>query len=177
VMLAIKTVGDPTALASAVTAAVHDIDPSLPVSAMRTMDEVEALATAQRRFQLNLVLVFAVAAMLLAGLGIYGVLAYAVRQRTSEIGTRLALGAAPAALRRAVVKDALRLVAAGLAVGVPLALVVARSLRALLFGIAPYDPITVVGVCLILTMAAWLAAYLPARRASRVDPMVALRCD
>jgi len=177
VLLAVKTSIDPPALAPAVRAAIHEIDPDLPVSAVRTMNDVERLATAQRRFQLTVVLIFAGAAVLLAGLGIYGMLAYTVRQRTNEIGTRLALGASPRAVRRHVVNDALRVVGAGLAVGVPLALMAAATLRALLFGVAPYDPASIAGVCVLLGVTAWLAAYIPARRAAHIDPALTLRCD
>ncbi len=173
--LAIKTTADPAAISSAVRTAVREVDPELPAPAIRTMDEVVTESTAERRFQMNLVLLFAAAAMLLAGLGIYGVLSHAVVQRTNEIGIRLALGAEPGEVRRMVLKDAVVLVGAGLAVGVPLALVVGSSLRALLFGVTPRDVPTIAGACAVLTAAALLAAYVPARRASRVDPMVALR--
>ena len=164
-------------MASAIRAAIRELDPDLPIVGMRTMDDVVAGSIAEKRFQMNLVLLFAVAATLLAGLGIYGVLSYAVTQRTNEIGIRLAIGADPGAVRHLIVKDALHLVAGGLLVGVPLALVAASSLRALLFGVAPQDLPTIIGVCVVLTAAAWLAAYMPARRASRVDPIVALRCE
>jgi predicted permease len=175
--LAIKTATEPAAISSAVRAAIHGLDPDLPVSGIQTMEDVLAESTAQRRFQMSVVLLFAAAALVLAGLGIYGVLSYAVGQRTNEIGIRLALGTDPRAMRGMIVKDALHLVAGGLLVGVPLALVAASSLRALLFAVAPQDLPTVVGVCVVLTAAAWLAAYIPARRASRVDPLIALRCE
>jgi hypothetical protein len=175
--LAIKAGTDPTALASAVKAAIHQIDPDLPVTRIRTMDEVAAESTAERRFQMNLVLIFGAVAIGLVGLGIYGVLSHAVAQRTNEIGIRLALGAGPGALRRMVVSDALGLVGGGLVVGVPLALAAGYSLRALLFGIDAQDVPVVATVCLLLTVVTLLAAYVPARRASRVDPIVALRCE
>ncbi|OFV91816.1 MAG: hypothetical protein A3H95_02535 [Acidobacteria bacterium RIFCSPLOWO2_02_FULL_64_15] len=158
-----------------VRGAIHAIDPALPLSAFRTLDDVVAESMAGRLFQMSLVLSFAVAAMLLAGLGIYGVMSYTVAQRTNEIGIRLALGAQPGSVRRMVLRDALRPVVVGLAFGVPLALVAASSLRSLLFGVVPQDAATVIGVCLALTATASFAAYVPARRASRVDPMVALR--
>jgi len=175
--LAIKAGTDPTALASAVKAAIHQIDPDLPVTRIRTMDEVAAESTAERRFQMNLVLIFGAVAIGLVGLGIYGVLSHAVAQRTNEIGIRLALGAGPGALRRMVVSDALGLVGGGLVVGVPLALAAGYSLRALLFGIDAQDVPVVAAVCLLLTVVTLLAAYVPARRASLVDPIVALRCE
>jgi putative ABC transport system permease protein len=141
------------------------------------MNEVMNESTAERRFQINLVLLFAIVATLLAGLGIYGVLSYTVTQRTNEIGIRLALGARPGGVRRLILYEAMRLVIGGLAVGVPLAVAIGYSLRALLFGVVPQDPVTVVVVCGTITGVALLAAYLPARRASRVDPMAALRCE
>ncbi|OFW28963.1 MAG: hypothetical protein A3G76_15025 [Acidobacteria bacterium RIFCSPLOWO2_12_FULL_65_11] len=162
-------------ISSVVRGAIHAIDPALPLSAFRTLDDVVAESMAGRLFQMSLVLSFAVAAMLLAGLGIYGVMSYTVAQRTNEIGIRLALGAQPGSVRRMVLRDALRPVVVGLAFGVPLALVAASSLRSLLFGVVPQDAATVIGVCLALTATASFAAYVPARRASRVDPMVALR--
>jgi putative ABC transport system permease protein len=177
ILLAIKTVGDPEHVAGAMRAAVHAIDADLPVAAVRTMDTIEALSTAQRRFQLVVIVTFAIASTLLAGVGLYGVLAYAVRQRTSEIGTRLALGAQPSTVWTTVVTDALRLAGAGLLGGVPLGLLGASILRGLLFGVSPCDPLTVASVCIAISITAWLAAYVPARRASRIDPLVALRAE
>ena len=113
--------------------------------------------------------------MLLASLGIYGVMSYAMMQRTHEIGIRLALGAERSALLRMVMGEALGLVGVGLTIGVPAALFAASSLRSLLFGVVPQDAATLIGACLVLTGSAALAAYIPARRASRVDPIVALR--
>jgi putative ABC transport system permease protein len=174
---AVKTPGDPVSLSSAIRAVISSIDAELPLSAFRTMDEVVANSVSQRRFQMNLVLLFGAAAMLLASLGVYGVLSYAVAQRTSEMGIRLALGAERGALLRMVLKQALRPVAVGLAVGVPLALAAASSLRSLLFGVMPQDFTTIVATCAVLMLAGTLAAYVPARRASRVDPIVALRYE
>ena len=147
------------------------------LSALRTMDEVIEGSVAQRRFQTNLVLLFAVAAILLAGLGVYGVLSYGVAQRTTEIGIRLALGADRGAVLRMVLRQALGPVALGLAAGVPLALATGSALRSMLFGVTAQDPATIIGTCLILITAALLAAYWPARRASKVDPLIALRYD
>jgi predicted permease len=177
VSFAIKTAVEPAALATAVRAAIHELDPDMPVAAVRTMEDVVSESTTERRFQRNLVLIFAAAAMLLAGLGVYGTMSYAVTLRTNEIGIRLALGAHPGTVRRAVVKDALRLVAAGLAAGIPAALFATSALRALLFGVSPADPTTLVAVCALFACAGWLAAWVPARRASRVDPIQALRFE
>jgi predicted permease len=174
---AVKTTDDPVALAPAIRAAIRSIDAELPLSAFRTMDEVVEGSVAQRRFQTNLVLVFGAAAMLLASLGVYGVMSYAVTQRTTEIGIRLALGAERGAVLRMMLRQALRPVAAGVAVAVPLALGAASWLRSLLFGVSPQDPTTIAVACLALITAAVLAAYLPARRAANLDPLNALRYE
>jgi ABC-type antimicrobial peptide transport system permease subunit len=126
---------------------------------------------------MNLVLLFGVASLFLAAFGVYGVIAFTVAQRTNEIGIRIALGASRWSVEWRVIGDALKLVAAGLAAGIPAALLGASSLRAVLFGIGPHDPVTLVSVSAALVSTALLAALVPARRASRVDPMVALRQD
>jgi predicted permease len=174
---AVKTGVDSPTLASAIRAAISDLDPDIPSPSVRTMDVVIAESTAERRFQMTLVMIFAAGAILLAGLGIYGVLSYAVMQRTNEIGIRLALGAGPGRVRQLVLRDAMILVGAGLGAGVPLAVAIGYWLRTLLFGVIPQDPVTVVGVCLTILGVALLAAFLPAHRASRIDLMIALRCE
>jgi putative ABC transport system permease protein len=173
--LAIKTAGEPTAVAAAVRTAIHELDRELPVPPFRTMDDVVDDSTASRRFQTALILMFAVSALFLASLGTYGVISYSVAQRTKEIGIRLALGAARGRVIRDVLVDAVRLVGMGLAVGVPFAVATGYGLRSLLFGVVPHDARVVGVVCLTLTATAILAALVPARRASRVDPVVALR--
>jgi putative ABC transport system permease protein len=174
---AVKTRQDPVAIAPAIRAAIRSIDAELPLSALQTMDEVVERSVAQRRFQTNLVLLFGAAAMLLASLGVYGVMSYAVTQRTTEIGIRLALGAEPGAVRRMVLRQALRPVAVGVAAAVPLALGTSSWLRSLLFGVSPQDPTTITIACLTLITATVLAAYLPARRAANLDPLNALRYE
>ncbi len=174
---AVKTRQDPVAIAPAIRAAIRSIDAELPLSALQTMDEVVEGSVAQRRFQTNLVLVFGAAALLLASLGVYGVMSYAVTQRTTEIGIRLALGAERGAVLRMVLRQALRPVAAGVAAAVPLALGTSSWLRSLLFGVSPQDPTTITIACLTLITAAVLAAYLPARRAANLDPLNALRYE
>jgi predicted permease len=174
---AVKTTEDPVAIAPAIRAAIRGIDAELPLSALRTMEEVVEGSVAQRRFQTNLVLAFGLAAMLLASLGVYGVMSFAVTQRTTEIGIRLALGAERGPVLRMVLRQALRPVAAGVAAAVPLALGAASWLRSLLFGVSPQDPTTITVACLALIMAAMLAAYLPARRAANLDPLKALRYE
>jgi predicted permease len=174
---AIRTTGDPVAIAPAMRAAIRGIDAELPLSTLRTMEEVVDGSVAQRRFQTNLVLAFGAAALLLASLGVYGVMSYVVTQRTTEIGIRLALGAERGALLRMVLRQALRPVATGVAAAVPLALGAAPWLRSLLFGVSPQDPTTITVACLALMTAAVLAAYLPARRAANLDPLKALRYE
>ena len=174
---AVKATADPLAVAPAVRAAIRSIDTELPLSALRTMDEVVEGSVAQRRFQTNLVLAFGLAAMLLASLGVYGVMSFAVTQRTTEIGLRLALGAERGAVLRMVLGQALRPVVAGVVTAVPLALLAASWLRSLLFGVSPQDPKTITVSCLALMIAAVLAAYLPARRAANLDPLNALRYE
>jgi predicted permease len=172
---AVKTTQDPVAIAPAIRGAIRSIDAELPLSALQTMDEVVEGSVAQRRFQTNLVLVFGAAALLLASLGVYGVMSYAVTQRTTEIGIRLALGAERGAVLRMVLRQALRPVAAGVAAAVPLTFGTSWWLRSLLFGVSPQDPNTIAVACLALITAAVLAAYLPAQRAANLDPLNALR--
>ena len=142
-----------------------------------TLSAEVAGKTSRERLLLGLSSGFASVAILLAAVGLYGTLAYTVNRRTREIGVRLAFGARRGTILRMIVGDALRLAAVALVVGVPLSLVIGRSLRAFLFGVAPTDPIALAGACLVLTIATLLAAYLPARRAAAVDPIVALRCE
>jgi predicted permease len=175
VSLVARTAGERVALGSSLRAAIRRIDPELPVPALRTMDDVVAASVAPRRFQMTLVLLFAAAALLLASLGIYGVVAYSVGQRSAEMGIRMALGAAPASIRRMVLRQGLMPVAGGLAAGVIGALVLGRLLASLLFGVQTADPLTLLAVVSLLTVVAAAATYIPAVRATRVDPAGALR--
>jgi predicted permease len=158
-----------------IRAAIHQLDSEMPVPAFRTMEEVVATSVAPRRFQMTLVLLFAAAALLLASLGIYGVISYSVGQRAPEMGIRIALGAAPGRIRRMVLWQGLAPVAAGLAAGIAASLALGRLLASLLFGVAAGDPLTVAGVVMLLTVVAAAATYVPAHRATRVDPARALR--
>jgi putative ABC transport system permease protein len=177
VALAVKTATAPLAASSAIRAAIREVDPELPVAAFRTMDEIVSESVAQRRFQLALVLLFALAALLLASLGIYGVVAYSVSQRTSEMGIRMALGASLSSIRSLVLRQSLLPVAIGLAIGLAASVALARLLESLLFGVGAADPVTIAGVIAVLAVVAAAAAYLPARRATRVDPLSALRYE
>ena len=141
------------------------------------MDEIVAESVAQRRFQMTLVLLFAMAALLLASLGIYGVVSYSVVQRTGEMGIRMALGAPLAGIRSLVLRQSLQPVALGLVVGMAASIPLGRVLSSLLFGIGAGDPVTIAGVVAILSVVAVVASYIPARRATRVDPITALRYE
>ena len=152
-------------------------DPDIMVRTTTTLSAQVAGKTSRERLLLGLSSGFAALAILLAAVGLYGTLAYMVNRRTREIGVRLAFGARRDTVLRMILGDALRLAAVALVVGVPLSLAVGYSLRAFLFGVTPFDPTALAGACLVLTIATLLAAYLPARRAAAVDPIVALRCE
>jgi predicted permease len=175
--LAVKTAGDPRSAAGAVRSVIRQLDPELPVPSPRAMTAVVADSVAPRRFQMDLVLLFAAVATLLASLGIYGVVAYSVGQRTNEMGIRLALGAPTGQIARMVLGQGLRPVAAGLTVAVVASLALGRVLGSLLFGVGAGDPLTILGVAVVLGAVALLATWLPARRATRIDPVAALRYE
>jgi len=143
----------------------------------QTMDELVSSSLAQRRFAMQVVGLFGVLALLLAGIGIYGVMAYSVTQRTREIGIRMALGATTGSICRWLLRQGMRLTLIGVGVGLLGALALTRLLRGLLFGVAPTDVITYAGLTLLLAAVALLACYIPARRATKVDPLVALRYE
>jgi putative ABC transport system permease protein len=173
--LTIRTAGDPLAVAPAVEGAIHGIDKDQPVADVRTMDQWIAKSLGQARFNALLLGVFAAVALLLASLGIYGVMSYAVSQRTSEIGVRLALGADERAILRLIVGNGVALTAAGLAIGVVIAFALSRTMSSLLYETSGSDPVTFGGVVVTLGAVAVLASYLPARRASHITPTEALR--
>jgi putative ABC transport system permease protein len=164
-------------LAALVTRTVHGLDPNLPISSLRSLDAIIARSVSQPRFYMLLLGTFAVAALLLAAIGIFGVMSYAVTQQTREFGIRIALGADRGAIVRMVLTRAMLLITLGLGLGVAGALVVGRAMSTLLFDVSPQDPVTLLAVVSLLAGVAFLASYLPARRATRVDPMVALRAD
>jgi putative ABC transport system permease protein len=172
---AVKTSGDPAALGPAIRTAVWAIDPHLPITRVQTLERLRSAATAQEQFNLLLVGVFAVVALILVAVGLYGVTSYAVAQRTRELGIRLALGAQPGDVLRTVLGQGARLAAAGLAIGIVVSLVLTRVMATLLFGVGARDPMTFVGVGALLALVSVVACYIPARRAMRVDPVVALR--
>src|SRR5216683_2099456 len=175
--LAVRTHGDPGAVYGAVRSLVAQIDPELPVHDMRPMEQVIAETMASRRLTLWLVGAFAALALVLASVGIYGVMSYAVTERLHEIGVRVALGAQRRDVLRLVVGHGMRLAAIGLLLGSIIAFFAARTMTTLLFGIRPSDPLTYIGIAVVLALAALAACYIPARRATAVDPMVALRYE
>ena len=173
--LVVRSAGDASRLASGVRAAVTAADPGLPVFSVRTLEELMAERTAERRLSVLLISVFAGVALLLAAVGIYGVMSYAVTQQTQEIGIRMALGAEREHILRMVLKHGTLMSLAGIGIGLVVALGLARLISSLLFQTSAADPPTFSVVPLVLAAVALLACYLPARRATRVDPMVALR--
>jgi putative ABC transport system permease protein len=175
--LAVKTTMNPASAASAIRAAIREIDPEMPVPAFRTMEDIVTESMAQQRFQMSLVLLFAVAATLLASLGIYGVVSYSVAQRTNEMGIRIALGARPGSITRMVLRQGLLPVAAGLAAGMVASVALGRILGSLLFGVSASDPITICAAVALLSAVALAATYVPAYRATHVDPVTALRYE
>jgi predicted permease len=177
VSIDVKSVAEPLALSPAIRDRIRALDSELPIPEIRAMDDIVVASVGERRFQMRLVLLFGAAALLLAAIGIYGVMSYVVTQRTREIGLRLALGARRRTVLLMVLADAGRLVGAGLLLGVVLALAAGPSLRTLLFDVEPQDVATMAATSVALTVTALCAAYLPSRRAASVDPIVALRCE
>jgi putative ABC transport system permease protein len=175
--LVIRTATEPHAAVSSLRSAVAQIDPNQPVVNMRSMEENISTNVAQPRFRAWLIAIFAILALVLAAVGVYGVMSYTVTQRTSEIGIRVTMGAQPQDVFRIIVGEALRLALLGVGVGLVTALALTRLLRSFLFGISAYDPLTFIGVSVILTSVAVAACYFPARRATLVDPLVALRYE
>jgi predicted permease len=175
--LVVRSTLPPAGLASAVRAALIPIDPNLPGNEFRTLQLLVDRSVSPRRFIVLLLGGFALFALILASLGIYGVISYSVNQRTQEIGIRMALGASARELQGRIIVGTLKLAAIGMLIGVAFSWVLTRALSGLLFGITTTDPVTFLGMLAVLTLVAATAGYLPARRASRIDPMVALRAE
>jgi predicted permease len=175
VQFAVHTAGNPTALTPSLRSMLKEIDPNLPLSDVQTLDEIVSRSMAPRRFNMFLLSIFAGVALLLALVGIYGVLAYSVGQRTAEIGLRVALGATPRKVLALIVGQGMRPILIGIGVGLAGALALSRFVSSLLFNVKPMDPLTYVVVALLVAAAALLSCYVPALRALRVDPVAALR--
>ena len=165
------------AMAEAARREVYAVDPNLPLSSVRTLDQIVATSISQPRFYMLLLAIFAGVALALAAIGIFGVLSYAVAQRTREIGIRMALGAREGTVVRLVVRQAMTLVLVGVVLGTVAALFLSQTMTKMLFSVKPTDPATFVGVAFVLIAVALVASYMPARRATRVDPIVALRAE
>ncbi|MGE5082998.1 MAG: ABC transporter permease [Acidobacteriota bacterium] len=175
--LAVKTAVDPLSASSAIRNIIRRIDSELPVPRFETMEQVVDESVAQRRFQMNLLLVFALTALLLASLGIYGVVSYSVTLRTNEMGVRMAIGARASDILKMILRQAMTPIAIGACAGLVVALIVGRLFAGLLYGVAPADAVTIGSVLLILGAVGTVASLIPALRASRVNPVTALRYE
>jgi putative ABC transport system permease protein len=175
--LVIRTAGDPLGVVQDVRNTLAGMDSEAPLFDVRSMDDLLALDLGQARFQTLLLGTFAAIALLLTAVGLYGVMAYSVAQRTQEIGIRMALGASRSDVLRMVLQRGALLTGAGLVGGIIGALSVTRFMEKMLFDTEPFDPLTIIAVSVILAVTALLASYLPARRAAKVDPLVTLRVE
>jgi len=173
----IRSVGDPHKIAGEVRAALAEVDANLPLLETHTVEEQEDLMIEQQRFESKLASVFAALALMLACLGLYGVMTYGVVRRTPELGVHMALGASQARVLWIVLRESLILLAIGVVLGVPLSLAATRAIKAGLFGVTPADPVTLIAAVMILSAALVAGSIIPARRATRIDPMVALRYE
>lgn len=167
----------PSAVAPAVRQVISSLDPRLPLSSVRTFDEHLDIGLSQERMAATLGSVFGLLALALAAVGLAGLTAYSVSRRVREFGLRMALGAAPQQVRRLVIRQSMRLVAAGCFVGLGAAALATRVLESLLYGVRPLDPVTMAGAVLALFAVALLACEIPARRATKLDPLVTLRAE
>jgi putative ABC transport system permease protein len=173
----VRTSGDPAALASAARTIVRDTDPSLAVTRLQAMSDIMRTSVAPTRASMLLISLFAAVAMIMAAIGVFGVMSYTVSQRVREMGIRLALGAKPSELKRMVVRDGMTQALAGVVLGLGGAAWLTRTMSSMLFEVRPGDPLTLAAVALVLLAIAALACYIPARRATRVDPLVVLRAE
>jgi putative ABC transport system permease protein len=167
----------PLALSAAVRSEMRGLDPTVPVDGMRSMDQLVGRSVAPQRFYMSLLGLFAALGLVLAAVGIYGVTAYGVSQRAHEIGLRMALGAQARDVTKIVIRQGMALAGAGVAIGLGASYALTRLMKALLFGVSATDPLTFTVIALSLGLIALLACWIPARRAAKVDPMIALRCE
>jgi putative ABC transport system permease protein len=177
IFLIARTSGDPSALSAAIRDAVHDVDPTQPVSDLKTMDQRISISMGPRRSAVALLSVFATMALTLAAVGLFGLIRFTVTQRTQEIGVRMALGATRRDVLQMVLGESLRLALLGVAFGLIAAFALTRVLASLLYGVSATDPVTFAGTAVTLTLVSLLASWVPAYRATRVDPLVALRYE
>ena len=175
--MVVRTAGPPEQLAAAVRQAAFEIDPVVPVAEMQPFTTLIAGTLGRTRLLSFLLTIFAAAGLGLGLIGVYGVVAYRVRQREREIGIRLALGARPASMAKAVVRQGVQHAVAGIAIGVPAAFLLSRVMRSMVFGVTTHDPLTFTLLPILIVAVTTLACYLPARRASRIDPVVAIKQD
>ncbi len=175
--LVVRTAADPTNLIATIRNEVHSLDPDLPIFNVQTMENVVHGSVAQPRFRTLLLGGFAALALILAAVGLYGVISYSVAQRTNELGVRSAMGASPGDLLKLVVGQAARLAAIGIGAGLVLALIVGRGISRFLFGVSVLDPITFLGTAVVILLVTLIASYVPALRATRIDPVTALRTE
>jgi len=175
--IVIRPVGDPRSLAGMIRDEFRALDRDLPPPEIQNMEELVARPLRQPRLQTLSAGIFATIALLLAALGLYGVISYSVIQRTHEIGIRMALGAQAGDVLRLVIRQGLALIMAGVVIGLAGTFALTRILKSLLYGVSEHDPLTFVSIALLLTGVALVACYLPARRATKVDPIVSLRCE
>ena len=175
--LVVRTTGDPLSAVATVQRAIWEIDPDQPITQISTMDDLVLGSVAQPRFSMTLLGVFAALALVLASVGIYGVISYSVSQRTHEIGLRMALGAETGDVLKLILRHGLVLAGTGIGVGLAGAFLVTRLMESLLFGVAAVDVVTFAFVAGLLGLVALIATTVPALRAARVDPMVALRSE
>jgi len=174
---AMRATGDPLTLSEAVRGEMRQLDPAVPVQGLRSMEQLVSRSVAPQRFNMSLLGLFAALGLVLAAVGIYGVMAYGVSQRTHEIGLRMALGARGGDVMKMVVRQGMALAMVGVAIGLIASYALTRLMKTLLFGVSATDPLTFAVMALSLGLIALLACWIPARRAAKVDPMIALRCE
>jgi len=173
----IRTSGPPNAVEDQIRGAMRAVDPDLPLDRLRQLRDIVSVSVARPRFYMSLIASFAIIALVLAAVGIYGVISYTVSQRSRELGIRIALGASGANVMAHVLRPGLALAASGVGIGIVASLALTRLIASLLFGVAPVDPVTFGAVAALLLGVAVAACAVPARRASRVDPLVAMRSE